>query len=143
MTETQITYFDCCAIAVEQEPGKEPPEQCPNCGGEPRETVVTNDEEHYAYLMKEKFDSAFDKPENWDVDTTEDFPHPECTVEGFPDDYKRQYEVAGYWINDDFRVGVWWLRDGEQFQVFYDSPSKEKWSEVGDAEYVAEQLSKL
>jgi len=39
-----ITYFDCCAVAVETDKDEGPTEECPGCGGEPRESVLTAEE---------------------------------------------------------------------------------------------------
>jgi len=42
--ERYITYFDCCLLAHETSKEEGPAEECPECGGEPRESVLTAEE---------------------------------------------------------------------------------------------------
>ena len=91
-----------------------------------------------AIEMRNRFLEAFDPPEEWE-EVDDDFPLPEETDDGFPEDYLRQYQVAGYVTDADEHVGIWWLRDGPRFQAYYDTDDPE-WGSVGDAGHIASEI---
>lgn len=78
-------------------------------------------------------------PDNWWI-LDDDYPFEESVPDDFPEDYEPQYEVMGFTDGVQY-IGVWWLRDGERFQLYYDADDCADWSDVYDIDGVAEELA--
>lgn len=91
--------------------------------------------------LREQFLEAFDVPESWEEDDTEDFPVREEITDCFPDDYNHQYQLAGYETPSGEYVGIWWLRDGERLQAFYDRDGDSWYGAVTTTEALADEIA--
>jgi len=102
--------------------------------------AITADDEAEAEELRDEFTDEFDVPDGWAEDR-EEFPVSEAVVESdMPDDYLPQFQIAGYETDTGAYVGVWWLRDGERLQVFYDTDDGSWYGGVGGVEHAIGEI---